>query len=621
MTRCPTLGRMLDERACLHHLFEAQVGRSPNAVALRHDNDVITYAELNRRANRLAHELVRHGVGPEALVGICVVRSWQMVAGLLAILKAGGAYVPLDPSYPRQRLSHMLADARPSIVLTRATTGALLPASEARVIDLDAAFAGHRAGDDDHPESGVGADNLSYILYTSGSTGNPKGVAITHQSGVALIRWATRCYTADELAGVLASTSICFDLSVFELFVPLSIGGGVVLARNALELATLPAAVNVTLINTVPSAMTELVSQGAVPASVRAVNLAGEPLLNELAQRVYTSAGVERLFNLYGPTEDTTYSTWTLVPRGHREAPSIGRAIDGGEVRLLDWRGEPVPDGEAGEVYLGGTGLARGYLNHPALTSEKLIPDPFAVEPGRRLYRTGDLARRRPDGDLDFLGRIDHQVKIRGFRIEPREVESALLAHAGVRTALVVARDDGPGGRRLIAYVVPDRLPGPADEDLRSFLRDRLPEHMIPAAFVALAALPLTPNGKVDRAALPAPDPARRSRAASLTPPSSPLQQRLATTWAGLLGGETVGIGDDFFGLGGHSLLAARVLSRLHDEFGVAVSWEAFFGSPTVAGLATIVESLVDGRAAAEATTDDPQLAPADHQPFRLTLA
>src|SRR6185369_5326997 len=366
-------------------------------------------------------------------------RSIDMVVAILGILKAGGAYVPLDPSYPRERLKSIIEDSKPVLIVTEG----------AQVLTTD--YTDQNRGSD--PDLIRGFDpcnprNLAYVIYTSGSTGKPKGVAIEHRSAVAFIHWAKDVFSAEYLAGVLASTSICFDLSIFEIFAPLSAGGKIILAAQALELPTLPTAGEVTLINTVPSAMTELVRLRAVPESVRVVNLAGEPLQNVLAQSVYQS-GIEQVLNLYGPSESTTYSTWTLVEQGSTEAPTIGRPIANTQAYVLDATLRMAPVGVVGELYLGGYGLARGYLNLPGLTAERFIPDPFSTEPGRRLYRTGDLARFLPDGRLEFLGRRDHQVKVRGFRIELGEIETVLKESGAVQDAVVIARDD----MRLVAYV------------------------------------------------------------------------------------------------------------------------------------------------------------------------
>ncbi|HVS00840.1 MAG TPA: amino acid adenylation domain-containing protein, partial [Thermoanaerobaculia bacterium] len=567
--------RVWPHDACLHELVAEQARKTPEAEALVAGDQRLTYAELSRRAGDFARQLRALGVGPEVRVGVSMKRSADLIVSLLAVLESGGAYVPLDPAYPQERLSYLLEDSGAAVLLTGEGTP-------------DFSFQGPRidvrspvnVGEGLAP-SRAGAGNLAYLIYTSGSTGRPKAVAIEHRSAVTLVRWAREVFSPDELSGVLASTSIGFDLSVFEIFVPLSCGGRVILADNALELPRLAAAGEVTLVNTVPSAIAELVRSEGLPSSVRTVNLAGEPLPGELARRIYAQPSVERVFNLYGPSEDTTYSTWAQAP-ADGSAPSIGAPIAGTRAYVLDARGGLAPVGVPGELYLGGEGLARGYLGRPELTGERFVPDPFGS--GERLYRTGDLVRRRADGALDFLGRLDHQVKIRGFRIELGEVEAALLRHPGVREAVAVAREDTPGDKRLVAYVALE--PGVEPGELRGWLARTLPEAMLPSAWVVLPALPLTPNGKVDRKALPAPE---RSEASAFTAPHSPTEELLAGIWAEVLGVERVGLQDNFFELGGHSLLAARVVSRVRSVLGVELPLRALFQQPTLGGLAGLI--------------------------------
>ncbi|MGZ8267404.1 MAG: amino acid adenylation domain-containing protein, partial [Burkholderiales bacterium] len=397
---------------CVHELFEDQAARSPDAVAVVFEERQLTYAELNARANRVAHHLIDLGVKPEVLVGLCMERSLEMIVGLLGILKAGGAYVPLDPAYPVDRLTFMIADTQAPVLLTQQRLLSRLAQHPGQILCIDSDPPAASAARSENPPRQARPENLAYVIYTSGSTGRPKGVAIEHRSAVAFLHWVPTVFSDSELAATLFSTSICFDLSIFELFAPLSRGGAVILAQNALQLPELPAAGRVTLINTVPSAMTELMRLGAVPASVRTVNLAGEPLPGSLARSIYELRHVDQLYNLFGPTEDTTYSTYALMGRGDTEAPSIGRPIAGTRLYVLDRNGSPVPVGVPGELYIGGAGLARGYLNRPELTAERFVSDPFTTEPGARLYRTGDLVRYRPDGNLDYLGRLDEQVKV-----------------------------------------------------------------------------------------------------------------------------------------------------------------------------------------------------------------
>jgi amino acid adenylation domain-containing protein/thioester reductase-like protein len=466
---------------CIHQLFEAQVEQTPDAVAVVFDDKQLTYRELNNRANQLAHHLKNLGVKPEVFVGICIERSLEMVVGLLGILKAGGAYIPLDPAYPQERLAFIIDDSQMSILLTKSQLIESLPQHKARIVYLDRDWENLIAKQSrENFDSTANSHNLAYTIYTSGSTGKPKGVLIEHNSAIALLQWAKQVFTSEELAGVLASTSICFDLSVFELFVPLSWGGKVILIENILHLPNLRAAEQVTLINTVPSAIAELLRINGIPTSVITVNLAGEPLPNPLAQKIYQQSTIQKVFNLYGPSEDTTYSTFALVEKDG-DRVTIGHPIANTQVYLLDNQLQPVPVGVVGEVYIGGAGLARGYLNRPDLTAQRFILNPFievetanSLHPSLRLYKTGDLARYLPDGNIDYIGRIDHQVKIRGFRIELGEIESLLLLHPTVRDAVAIAREDFPGDRRLVAYIVshltPDRVPyhSPASAELDS---------------------------------------------------------------------------------------------------------------------------------------------------------
>ncbi|HEX5782443.1 MAG TPA: amino acid adenylation domain-containing protein, partial [Solirubrobacteraceae bacterium] len=422
----------------------------------------MSYRELDGRANRLAHHLRGMGVGPESLVGVLLERGAEMVVALLAVLKAGAAYLPLDAKYPADRLAFMLEDGGAEVVVTQTALAGLVADCGARLVVLDDERDEITRQSAGAVESGAVAENLAYVIYTSGSTGRPKGVAIAHRSASILCAWAQTVYTPAQLSGVLASTSICFDLSVFELFVPLSCGGQIVLAENALHLSTLPAAHETTIINTVPSAMAELLRVSGVPASVRTVNLAGEPLKGALVEDIYEQTQTTQVWNLYGPSEDTTYSTYALAARGSSQEPTIGRPVANTRAHLLDANLRQVPVGAVGEIYLGGDGLARGYLGRPELTAERFIPDPLGTEPGGRMYRTGDMARVLPGGAIEFLGRADHQVKVRGHRIELGEIEAALAQHPAAREAVVVASGDERGEKRLVAYVVAgERRPVP----------------------------------------------------------------------------------------------------------------------------------------------------------------
>jgi amino acid adenylation domain-containing protein len=570
---------------CLHQLFEAQARRTPEAVAVVDGPREVLYRELDEMAERLAGSLRRSGAGPEVVVGVCLERSSDMVAALLAILKAGAAYLPLNPMLPRPRLEALLTGARASLVVSDRTLAAGLPWNGPVVLPLEEHGLERGSGSED--AASADPENLAYVLFTSGSTGTPKGVAVTHRSAVELVRWAGTVFAPEELAGVLAATSLSFDLSVFELFVPLAWGGTVILARNVLELPDLVASGRVTLVNTVPSAMIELVSAGSLGASVRTVNLAGEPLHRALAEGIYATGTVERVWNLYGPTEDTTYSTFARMARESSSAPTIGRPITATQAHVTGFGLELVPVGVAGELNLGGAGLARGYLHRPDLTAERFVPDPFG-EPGGRLYRTGDLARWTVTGELELMGRLDHQVKVRGFRIELGEIEAALAALPGVREAAVLAREDTPGDRRLVAYVVPGAEPIEAGA-LRDHLRGRLPDYMLPSAFVVLQTLPLTSSGKVDRRSLPAPA-APRGAEVVMDGELSPVEEIVGSVWAEVLGVPPVGLRQNFFDLGGHSLMAMRVVSRVRAALGVEMPLRALFEAPTLGGFSRAVE-------------------------------
>jgi amino acid adenylation domain-containing protein len=574
---------------CMNELFEAQAARTPDATAVVWGDDFLSYGELNLRADRIARHLRALNVGPEVRVGICLRRSLEMVVGLLGILKAGGAYVPLDPAYPQERLGFILEDSQVSVLLSQTELADRLPGHNAQAIYLNAdwpAISDARQSNDHE----VTADNLAYVIYTSGSTGKPKGVAIKHRNAVTFLNWAKGVFSPEQVSGLLASTSICFDLSVFELFFPLSVGGTIILAENALQVPELSAAGQITLINTVPAAMSELLRMGELPRAARTINLAGEPLSKALAQQLYENDGVEAVFNLYGPSEDTTYSTYSLVVKGSALAPSIGRPIAHSQAYIVDERMQPVPVGVPGELYLGGAGLARGYLNRPHLTAERFVPNPFAAVPGERLYKTGDLTRYRSDGEIEFLGRIDHQIKLRGFRIEIGEIEAILNQHPRVQETAVGVYENKPGDPRLAAYVVVQDEAGAALDELRRFLAEKLPEHMIPSAFVTIKALPLTPNGKIDRRALAAlnvlqPDPQR-----DYVAPRTAEEKTLAGIWTDILGVGRVGVNDNFYALGGHSLLATQVVSRVRQVLEVDLPLRRFLEAPTVAELASFIE-------------------------------
>jgi amino acid adenylation domain-containing protein len=591
-------------RACVHELFAEQAATTPGAVAATFAGQELTFGELDRRANQLAHYLRRLGVGRDVPVAICVERSLEMVVGLLGILKAGGAYVPLDPAYPRQRLAFVLDDVKAPVLLTQERLRGELPAGAARVVCLDAgwdAIAGEAAGDPragGDPRPGATPASLAYIIHTSGSTGRPKGTLLRHRGLSSLVTAQAGIYGVGPGSRMLQFASLCFDASVWECFLALTRGATLVLApseelHDPRALAGVLAAARVTIALLPPSLLSQL-PLDAGPA-LETLVVGGEACPPALAA---AWAKRVRLINAYGPTEATVVATTWPVPRevdAARPLP-IGRPVPNAQAYILDQTLRPVPIGVPGELCVGGVGLARGYLNQPTLTREKFIRHPFDGRRGARLYKTGDLARRLSDGNIEFLGRIDQQVKIRGFRVEPGEVESLLARHPAVRDVAVIAREDRPGDKRLCAYVVP--APGAATpaagaatpaEDLRAYLKEQLPEYMVPSAFITLDALPLLPNGKVDRRALPAPDTARLEAGRGYTAPRNAVEETLCGIWAQVLGVERAGIHDGFFDLGGHSLLATQVIARVREAFNVELPLKRLFEMPAVADFGRLV--------------------------------
>ncbi|MBB1259199.1 non-ribosomal peptide synthetase [Streptomyces alkaliterrae] len=573
------------EQRPVHELFEAQAAATPDATAVIAGEVRLTYAELDAHANRLARRLRAAGVTSGAFVGVCLDRGAYLPAALLAVLKAGAAYVPLDPAYPPSRIDRILSDASPVVVLAQASTRPALSRSSAPLLAVDEEGGANEAAGSDAlaDDAAVHEQSVALVIYTSGSTGRPKGVRITHRNVVSLLMWAKEVFSADELEGTLASTSICFDLSVFELFLPLTTGATVILADNALLLPSLPARDRVTLVNTVPSAMDTLLRLGGLPEGVRVVNLAGEPLPRGLVDQLHARDGVRKVYNLYGPSEDTVYSTFTLVPEDGAK-PLIGRPIANAQSYVLDSAMRPVPTGIAGELYLGGDGVSQGYHRRPSLTAERYVPDPFGGRPGARLFRTGDLARWLPCGELEYLGRNDRQIKLRGFRIELGEIEAVLREITGVRDAVTAVREDQLGTRRLVAYVVMEEGHGFDRGDAVAAVRAALPEYMTPAAFVELPAIPLTPNGKADWTALPSPEPERAQRA--YRKPENEIEKTIAAAWSEVLGVSRPGADDGFFDIGGNSILLARVFGHLKVVYPERLNMIDLYRYPTIASLA-----------------------------------
>jgi amino acid adenylation domain-containing protein len=593
------------QEVSVHELFEEQVERTPDAVAVVCEGEQLTYQELNRRSNQLAHHLRALGVGPEVAVGVCLERSLEMVIGLLAILKAGGVYVPLDPAYPTERLAFMLKDAQVPVLLTLERLVAGLPECEAGVICLDSGWGTIASESGENPINLTTPENLAYIIYTSGSTGQPKGVLVSHGSIADYCRTTQRYYELDASDRVLQFTSLSFDVSLEEILPTLIVGARlVVMGKDAWGPAEFHRRISefeLTVITLPTPYWQELARQWTgIPELVpniqpRLFIVGGDTMLPDgldLWRR--TPVNSVRLLNVYGPTEATIAATaWEFSPRlcenRTLQRIPIGRPLANREIYILDNYGNPVPVGVCGELCIGGAGIARGYLNRPELTAEKFIPNPFSDEPGTRLYKTGDLARYLPDGNIEFLGRVDHQVKIRGFRIELGEIESALGQYPAVREAIVLARQDVPGERRLVAYVVADQESRPTANDLHSFLKKKLPEHMVPALFVLLDGLPLMPSGKVDRRALPAPDRTRPELEKVFVAPRDDLELQLAQIWEEVLGVHPVGVRDNFFELGGHSLLAARLFASIENRLGKKLPLATVFQGATVEYLAGIL--------------------------------
>ncbi len=588
------------EVRCIHALFQDQARRTPDRAALLHAGTPVSYAALDARANGIAHRLRALGAGPETLVALFLPRTPELVASMLGVLKAGGAYVPLDPAYPAERVSAMLADTGAPVVLTHSAVAHRLPAHGGRTVAVDADGAITSAPADELPPI-AGPDNLAYVIYTSGSTGRPKGVLIEHRTASAVLHWLRGTVTDEERACALGATSVCFDVSVAEIFGTLCWGGTLVLVDDALALAHVREPIR--LASMVPTAAAELLRQGAFPSTLRTLALGGEPVPRALADALYAGTGVERILNLYGPTEDTTYSTCALVPRDPHHPVTVGRPVTGSAVRVLDDGLRPMDAGGEGELFMAGAGVTRGYLRRPGWTAERYLPDPLSDVPGARMYRTGDLGRARPDGEYDCLGRMDRQVKIRGFRVEPEEVEAALAAHPALAEAAVAARVDAAGETRLVAWTAAAAGVGAgaaSGTELRAFLKARLPDWMVPGAFVSLPALPRTPNGKVDRLALVAPEAFAREDAAYVAP-RTPVEEILCTVWARVLGEPRIGVRDDFFALGGHSLRAVQIVARLRETLGVELPLPAVFQAPTVEALATEVERAMGSSPSTEA--------------------
>ena len=591
-------------RQCLHELFEEQVERTPHAIAVSYEDEQLSYNELNRRANQLARHLRQLGVGPEVLVGICVERSIELVIGLLGILKSGAAYVPFDSAYPLERLAFMLEDAAPGVLLTQERLLELLPAHWGHTICLDSEWDLINAEDGDNLAGLATDENLAYVIYTSGSTGRPKGAMLQHRGVVNCLRWMQDTYQLAETDRFLLKTSLNFDPSVWELFWTLGVGGCVVVARpeghlnNAYLIETIRKE-GITTVYFVPSMLRVFVEAAGVEkaTSLRRVICGGEGLPKETMERFLARLGGTELHHSYGPTETSiAASEWLCVRGANKGMAPIGRPPANTQLYLLDDYLRPVPVGAAGELYIGGVHVGRGYLDRAELTAERFVPDPFSREPGARFYRTGDRARYLPDGNLEFLGRVDSQVKIRGYRIELGEIEAVVSAHPAVKSTVVLIREEADGDKQLVVYLLPQEDANISADEVRSFLRAKLPDYMVPSWIVMVDDLPLTANGKVDRRRLPALEAIEAEQEQAAVGPRTPVEEVLRAIWSEVLERAEISTTSNFFELGGHSLLATQVVLRIKGTFGVDMHLRSLFESPTVRELASEIEAAINGQ-------------------------
>lgn len=612
----------------IHQLFESQVEETPDAITVVFEDEQLTYHELNTKANQLAHYLRSLGVKSEVLVGICVERSLQMVIGLLAILKADGAYVPLDPSYPKERLAYMLEDSQPRVLLTQQQLVETLPNHKAKLVCLDTDWeliAQHSTQNPDyHPSS----DNLAYIIYTSGSTGQPKGAMNPHRGICNRLLWMQDKYQLTATDRVLQKTPFSFDVSVWEFFWPLISGARLVVAqpdghRDPNYLINIIAQQQITTIHFVPSMLQVFLEAENLETCncLQRVIVSGETLPVQLQQRFFNRLNAQ-LHNLYGPTEaavDITFWQCQDSVTNQNTVP-IGRPIANIQIYLLDRYLNPLPIGVPGELYIGGVGVGRGYFNRPGLTAEKFIPNPFSDNSAVRLYKTGDLARYLANGEIEYIGRTDYQVKVRGFRIELGEIETLIIQHPGVRETLVVVRDDSGNSQRIVAYIVPQKEQTLTIAELRSFLEVKLPNYMVPAAFVMLEALPLTPNGKVDRKALPLPDQINPELEKTFIAPQTTIEKQLVLIWGQVLGLEKIGINDNFFELGGDSILSLQIISKAN-QAGLYLTAKQLFQHQTVAKLAAVAGTTKKIQAEQNPVTGLLKLTPIQHWFFEQEQA
>jgi amino acid adenylation domain-containing protein len=583
-----------NKEKCVHHLFEDQVELTPDAVALVFEDRQLTYRQLNGRANQVAHYLRKLGVGPETRVGIYMERSLEMMVGMLGILKAGGAYVPLDPEYPDDRVAYMMEDTRVPVVLTQRHLEDRLPANQSKVLCLDSAWDIIAKEKAEGLMSGVRPENVAYVIYTSGSTGKPKGVMNEHRGIVNRLIWMQDEYRLTDVDRILQKTPFSFDVSVWEFFWGLLFGARLVMAqpgghRDSAYLVDTILREGITTLHFVPSMLQAFLEDERVEKcrGLKRVMCSGEALPYALQRKFFNKLGTVELHNLYGPTEaavDVTY--WRCQQDSDLPVVPIGRPVANTQMYILNKWMRPMPIGVPGELHIGGVQVARGYLNRPELTAEKFVPDPFSSQTGARLYKTGDLCRYLPDGSIEYLGRIDNQVKIHGFRIELGEIETLLEQQPVVGQAVVMAREDVPGDKQLVAYIVPDGVQSVSVSALRKGLKEKLPEYMVPNAFVMIEKFPLSPNGKIDRRSLPSPAGLRPELESAFVPPRTEIERTITAIWQGVLQLEKIGVNDNFFDLGGHSLRMAQVHSRLREKLQRDLSMLEMFKYPTITSLA-----------------------------------
>ncbi|MBO9596443.1 MAG: non-ribosomal peptide synthetase [Cohnella sp.] len=586
----------------IHQMFEQQVQRAPERTAVVYEGVSVTYAELNRRANRLARQLRKIGVGPDVLTGICMERSIEMVTSLYGVWKAGGAYVPLDPDYPKDRLSYMIEDSRVKHVITQSRFASYFKDFDGELILLD--DEGYIADtltleESDNLNIALQDNHLAYMFYTSGSTGKPKGAMNTHAAIRNRVLWLQQTYDMGGNDKLLQKSPYSFDVSVWEFFWPHICGACLVVAKpkghldNAYLWETIKRE-RITMVQFVPTMLQTFLSSELAEdlPHLKHVFLCGEPLSAALNER-FCGMMSAQLHNLYGPTEAAVFITnWTSDREPSRTVIPIGNAIPGNAMYVLDESYRPLPEGEIGELFISGIGLARGYYNRPDLTAERFVPDPFGKEPGARMYHTGDLGRRLPDGTLECLGRNDDQVKVRGYRIELGEISTVLEQHEGVNQAVTIVREDQPGDQRITAYYIPSGTALPSVSELRTYLQQLLPDYMVPSYFVEMDQFPLTPSGKTDRKSLPSPTLSRMMIGQSYSAPETFIQKELASIWSGFFDFDLIGIDDDFIDLGGHSLVATQILVRVESAFGVKVSLKDMLTQgTTIRSLASIVET------------------------------